>query len=322
MGYWGWRLLAVVFISVWVVGCTITHDTAPTLSPTQPSESTLIARISPSHIAPTLPAPSFQATLYPTATPFLYQVQQGETFSQIARQFGVSITELQAANTGIEPRTLQIGDTLYIPDPHFDTAGYPIYPTPTPINVPIAPPFCHPTSTDQILCLGVVTNQLNNPIEQVAIAVRLLRADGSLLADGETIVEQGAIMPGEYAPFRLLFTAKWEDLGNALAWIQSAERGSDELLSLNVESPQRSHVDDHYLISAVVYNGTAETAWLMRAVVTLHDQKGQVIGYRVIQLNQLMASGERTPLEMTVIPQLPGDVAQHTLHIEARRVAY
>lgn len=82
--------------------------------------------------APTEPAPPATATPTPaeeppepTATPVVrtedgrltYVVQEGEYPELIAQKFGISTEELLAANPGIDPRGLHIGDVLVIPTP-------------------------------------------------------------------------------------------------------------------------------------------------------------------------------------------------------------
>jgi len=47
--------------------------------------------------------------------PSRHQVSAGESFDVIARRYGVGLEELIAANPGIEPRALRIGDWLEIP---------------------------------------------------------------------------------------------------------------------------------------------------------------------------------------------------------------
>ena len=42
-------------------------------------------------------------------------MRSGETFSHIALRYGVRVDLLQAANPGIEPRRLQIGQWVVVP---------------------------------------------------------------------------------------------------------------------------------------------------------------------------------------------------------------
>ena len=44
-----------------------------------------------------------------------HRVARGETFTHIARRYGVRLTDLRAANPGVEPRRLQIGQRLTVP---------------------------------------------------------------------------------------------------------------------------------------------------------------------------------------------------------------
>ena len=61
------------------------------------------------------------AAIYPTIPPedrvtvTEYVVRSGDTFSEIAEDFGVRTSELQAANPGIDARRLQIGTRLIVP---------------------------------------------------------------------------------------------------------------------------------------------------------------------------------------------------------------
>ncbi len=53
----------------------------------------------------------------PTSTPAqtTYVVQEGDTLSAIARKFGVSVEDLQAANPNVNPDLLRIGTEIVIP---------------------------------------------------------------------------------------------------------------------------------------------------------------------------------------------------------------
>jgi LysM repeat protein len=44
-------------------------------------------------------------------------VQSKDAFYSIAKKYGVKVDALMAANPGVEPRRLKIGQTLNIPSP-------------------------------------------------------------------------------------------------------------------------------------------------------------------------------------------------------------
>lgn len=67
MGYWGWRpLVFCAFMSVWIVGCTDTHQTAPTAPATNHVPLTIIVR-TPSQ--PTALPPGLPVVITPASQP-------------------------------------------------------------------------------------------------------------------------------------------------------------------------------------------------------------------------------------------------------------
>ena len=53
----------------------------------------------------------------PTATGQEYTVAKGDSFSTIAKKFGVTVRQIQDANPKVQPTKLQIGQKLQIPAP-------------------------------------------------------------------------------------------------------------------------------------------------------------------------------------------------------------
>ncbi|HYL40117.1 MAG TPA: LysM domain-containing protein, partial [Candidatus Binatus sp.] len=62
---------------------------------------------------------TFEPTLAPGPTPFLYTVEQGDTLTKIAKRFNISLADLIDANktTHPNPNVLAVGDQLIIPVP-------------------------------------------------------------------------------------------------------------------------------------------------------------------------------------------------------------
>lgn len=69
---------------------------------------------SPSGSVPT-PSTGGVTPVAPSGGPTTYTVQKGEWFYQIARNFGISVAQLQAANPGVNPNFLYPGQVLNIP---------------------------------------------------------------------------------------------------------------------------------------------------------------------------------------------------------------
>lgn len=318
MGYWGWRRMLTFCVSVLVVGCSTTHDAAPTFSPTNLPPVTLMARVlteSPPPAVALIP----QITPVSVSTPTYYTIQVGDTLLGIAARFGVPYEALKAANADLNPLTLPINQTIMIPNPQFDVAGTPILPTSTPAQLELPSPTCYPSPTSTILCMGWVANNILQPVERVVLHIRLLRRDASLLAEGEVGVEQSLIPTGGSAPYRVLFNANWLEYGSVLVTLSSADianSSAEKRVSLQIESEQQRLENGFYIVSATLRNNTAASVHLLRAVLTLRDAQGRITGYRVMPLSGDLADNEFINLDISAVPQTNTSVS-HTLFVEA-----
>ncbi len=81
-----------------------TPEAAPTSAPPPPADTPTTA-----------PAPAARATSAPQTGATTYTVQQGDYPATIAAKFGITVEALLAANPGINPTGLHIGDVLNIP---------------------------------------------------------------------------------------------------------------------------------------------------------------------------------------------------------------
>ena len=90
----------------------------PTATPKPPSPTPALPTATPRPPTPTATAiPPTPTPVPPTPTPVIYVVQEGDTLSEIAKQFGVTVEALQEANAISDPKSLQIDQELVIPQP-------------------------------------------------------------------------------------------------------------------------------------------------------------------------------------------------------------
>jgi len=84
-----------------------------------------------------------------------YTIQSGDTFSDIAAEFGITVDELLAANPGIDPRGLVAGDVIRLPSGVEPGAPRPepteSEPEPTEEPAPTDTPVPAPTNTPSAL---------------------------------------------------------------------------------------------------------------------------------------------------------------------------
>ncbi|MCL5612044.1 MAG: LysM peptidoglycan-binding domain-containing protein, partial [Chloroflexi bacterium] len=137
-----------------------TSSTTPIASTLQPYQT-----MTPSATAlqPDELVVSFETPL-PTPTPFVYVVTSGDTLSQIAEKFNVSLDVLMAANPNVDPNSMSPGQKLNIPsNPKNPTGKF----TPTPVPFPVQQIACYPTSDRGMWCFVLAHNDSNDFMENI-----------------------------------------------------------------------------------------------------------------------------------------------------------
>lgn len=333
MGQWDWLpiIICMACICVWISGCTLLNASGTSVEPTpKPSDApkvtlTVQAAISstppPTRIAAVMPPMSMNAQ--PNPTPSIYVVKENDTLLDIALQFGVTVEQIQAANPTIDPRALQIGQSLVIPQD--ENAA----PTLSGANIPpplaLVPPNCQPTTTNSVLCLGMVENNQAQPVEQVQVAIQLLGADGLVIEEQLVSVAQSYLLPNQLAPYGVLLPNIAEsDFGGAVAALMSAELTDNieaRYVQPTLENERASISGRRYLLEFDLIN-PADTPILPRAVISLVDDQSILYAYRVWEVDTPLGAGERTAVRMALLPSgldgAPPTALRHLLHVEAR----
>ncbi len=329
MPYMDWlpMVVCVVFACVWLAGCTLgTSGAATQQDPPTPQphpQMTLTVRLPVTRTPLPTRQPPARIAAQPTevAPPDTYTVEEDDTLLEIAISFDITVEALLAANPGIDPLALQIGQELTIPQDGTPATTVQQPPPPLPITVPT----CHPTTTDSLVCLGLVENDQTSAAVQVAVAVQLTDREGGVLAEGETVLEQRFVRPGERAPYRVLFPGL--DEGEVAGVVAGVSGGSlsdtvdDRYVAVVAENIETTVLARRYSLHATLTNPTETAAAPPRVVLTVLDADGTVYGYRVWDAPAPLGPGEQNLLDLAVLPLgLNGTSPKnltHTLHIEA-----
>lgn len=97
--------------------------------PTNPQESNAPAMAPPTETQPppvAAPPPVAPPVAPPGAEGQEYTVVRGDSFATIAKKSGVSVKAMEAANPGVDPKKLQIGQKLHVPAPASATSAAPM----------------------------------------------------------------------------------------------------------------------------------------------------------------------------------------------------
>ena len=121
------------------------------------------------------------ATAGPSPTPQAYTVRANDTFLGIALAFGLTREELAAANPGLNPDLLSIGQSILIPAPGAGGGTPTPIPTPTPLPLETGAPRCHLTTSGGAWCLLTVLNSTAAAVEGLSGWVTLVDERGAAL---------------------------------------------------------------------------------------------------------------------------------------------
>lgn len=142
-------------------------------------------------------------TPLPSPTPFTYIVQSGDTMSELAERFNVSLDDLIAANPNVSPNSMPIGMTLLIPSSPANPGGAS---TPTAVPVPVRQIDCYPTADRGLWCFALVDNDSTNVLENVSAQITLVDSHGARIASQGAFLPLNILPPGLSLPLYVFFS--------------------------------------------------------------------------------------------------------------------
>jgi hypothetical protein len=154
---------------------------------------------------------------------------------------------------------------------------------PTPLPLPVTAPDCYETPVGGLWCLGVITNRLRMPIEQVYVQVYLVTSDGTALAVQGGRLAHDVLWPGQSAPYSVYFERTPEGVAGPVAMLASVARAEVEArvpIEVRTLSVQQEASDTRVRVSGTLTNVIEQTVSGLAVTVTLFDERGRVLGYR------------------------------------------
>lgn len=307
-------LLLVINVLYWLAGCASENSL-----PESPLQSNLIPYSTRARVIVPSVTPLVSQTPVPTPTQFIYKVARDDTMSAIARRFGVSLEALLAANPGIPPQALSIGQTLTIPAVSPGTAASAQFSTPVPLD--LGPGFCQP-STGGTTCLIPVHNPYPQTLENIRLQVTLFDESGQPLANQEAILPLNILPPEQVLPAAVFF--------RGITAQASAQAQLITSMSLAVGDSRYLRTSIQNLLISVSWDGLSATAqgeiflpetekpasniWL---VAVAADASGEIIGYRRWEWSGLLQPGASQAFTLPVYSL--GPQIQHVdVLVEAR----
>jgi hypothetical protein len=162
-------------------------------------------------------------------------------------------------------------------------------------------------------CLGRVWNYGISTVQDVTLRVRMRDQDEILTRYYS--LEQRMILPGTFAPFRIVFADGQLDAIEGVAALSYAERTPVPLTI--VDERGMYNANGRYVITTSIRNDSGYPLGQIRTVATVVDEWDRVVGYRIQERNQVLQVGENVVFRIEMNAQV-GEINHHYLHAEGQ----
>jgi LysM repeat protein len=253
-------------------------------------------------------------TPVPSPTRSQYSVRSGDTLSQIAERFRITVELLLAANPGVNPNALRVGESLLIPASPADRVGEA---TPTPVGLPVREIACHPTANGAVWCFVLIHNDTPDLIENVTAQISLVDPGGASIDSKPALMPLDILPPGASLPLSVLFPPPVPlemqprvQFLTAIRLLPGDQRYLPALVQNTlVEVSWAGYIAD--IRGEVLLPGSSPGAATIWVAAVAYDRLGNVVGWRRWESTGGLAPGASMPFEFTV-----SSVAAEIHHVE------
>ena len=235
-------------------------------------------------VTPSLtPAPNvivIAETPLPTATPFIYVIQEGDTFSELAERYKISQDDLRAANPDVSPNSMSVGTTLLIPD---SSSSLSAASTLTPVPAPVTQTICHLTADDGLWCFALIQNNTPDILENVSAQITLLDENNNALASQIAFLPLDIIPPNTSLPVYIFFPNISVNTNTQVQVLSAMQSNGSRYLPATLHNTS-AQIDWNGLtaqLSGQIFlpaESTAATQVWVAAVA--YDKEGHVVGVK------------------------------------------
>jgi LysM repeat protein len=252
-----------------------------------------------------------------TPTPRTYTVLKNDMLGPIASRFGISVDALMAANPGVQPELLRIGQVLIIPGAAIPTTSSIAA---APIGVQIGPARCFPQSSGAVWCLALATNPTSEPATNISVSLIIFgNPPQAALAEQTIELPLRFLQAGESIALAAFFSPAEAKGILASAQIRTAVASTADML-IPVEITRKDSVarEDGIEVTVDFRIGAGKLPVLHRmdAVLTVLDAQGMPIGMRVYRQTGEWRPGQEDQLRMRAFT-LGGTAVSYQISLEA-----
>ncbi len=292
-------------------------ESPPTSSPREPLP---YQTVTPSVTAGPTGLIEFAETPLPSPTPFDYTIKAGDTLGGIADHFNVSLDALMAANPGVSPNAMSIGQAIKIPSTPKNVKGQG---TPTPAPFVVQQIACHPAGDQQLWCFALAYNDSDEPMEDVTAQVTLFDAEGSSRGSQIAMLPLNILPAHQALPLSAVFPGVTTSGLRPQVQVVTAIRltpNDPRYLPASVQNTQ-VQVDWSGLSAQasgqILLPGDSKAAASVWVAAVAYDGDGRVVGVKRWESAGGLQPGSSLPFSMFV-SSVAGDIERVDFAVEAR----
>ncbi|MDP1715539.1 MAG: LysM peptidoglycan-binding domain-containing protein [Anaerolineales bacterium] len=218
----------------------------------------------------------------PTSTPFIYNVEAGDTLSGIAEKFKISQDDLRAANPDVSPNSMTIGMTLLIPDSSAATADAA---TLTPVPAPITQIVCHPSADNGLWCFALIQNNTPDILENLSAQITLIDQNNNVIASQTAFMPLDILPPNSSLPVYVFFPNTPANVNPQVQLISAIQLNSNTTrylpAALNNTIAQINWDGKTAQLSGQIYlPAGSQAATQVWVAAVAYDKDGRVVGIK------------------------------------------
>jgi hypothetical protein len=224
----------------------------------------------------------------------------------IAIRYGLTLEQLQAANPGVDPGFLVIGNALVIPIEGQSSGEIPL---PTPLPVLWSAPRCYSSADEGMWCFLLVTNDQPTAIENLSAWISLYDSQGNPIGGQAAAAPLNLLSSGKSMPLMAFFASPIPDevlpQGQLLTALAVEDVGG-RYLNAEVQVSSVDIADGGMLASVqgqvmVPQGSIPSSVWI---IVTAYDEAGEVVGLRKFDLGTPCGTPQ-TPVASSTLQPTP-----------------
>jgi LysM repeat protein len=228
-------------------------------------------------------------------------VEAGETLLEIAARYGVNYEAILSANPAITPSMLSVGQQLVIPEGGEPSQAAEAV-TPQPLTLVEQP--CFKTVEGGAWCLALVSNESPEDVEGVVLDMRLISANGEIIAGKEVPAPLNVLLSGGSLPVGNYFPPPLPDEYRLRAELKYAVpyAGNSRYLPVTIINSQQFLAEDglQAVMKGSITVQNPELLGHLSILAAAYGSGDELLGMRVFQPAFSEGTGGEIPFEMTV----------------------